>query len=159
MHTIKKGLDKSLEFICMILMVLMTSLVTWQVFTRYVLNNPSTTSEILAKYLFIWLVLYGAAYVFGLKEHMAITFVKDKLPLKVQYIMDILIELMIGIFAGCVMVQGGWESTIKQMAQMDSTLQVPMGVIYSAIPISGVIVIFYGIYNILGTLKKFQKEV
>lgn len=158
MHTIKKVIDKILEVVCMGLMVMMTVLVTWQVFTRYVLNNPSAISEVLAKYLFVWLVLFGTAYVFGLKEHMSITFVKDKLPLKVQYILDFISEIIIAAFAGIVMIQGGWISTVKQMSQMDSSLKMPMGVVYSAIPISGVIIIFYCIYNILVVSKKFKME-
>ena len=45
METLRKGLDKVLEFICCILLALMTILVTWQVVSRYVLNNPSTITE------------------------------------------------------------------------------------------------------------------
>lgn len=157
MQAMKKVVDKVLEVVCMSLMVVMTCLVTWQVFTRYVLNNPSAISEVLAKYLFVWLVLFGAAYVFGLREHMAITFIKEKIPLKVQYLFEIFAETIIALFSAGVMIQGGLAATIKQMAQMDSSLKIPMGVIYAAIPAAGILIIFYCICNIVSIVKKIKK--
>ena len=159
MHTLKKVVDKILEIFCMSLMAFMTVLVTWQVFTRYILNNPSATSEVLAKYLFVWMVLYGTAYVFGLREHMSITFIKESFPLKIQYILELITEGVLIAFAVMVMLQGGLVSTVKQMVQLDSALQIPIGVLYSAIPISGLLIIFYSIYNIFLVVSKFRKGV
>ena len=39
METLRKRLDKVLEFICCTLLALMTILVTWQVVSRYVLKS------------------------------------------------------------------------------------------------------------------------
>ena len=52
METLRKRLDKVLEFICCTLLALMTILVTWQVVSRYVLNNPSTVTEELVLFSF-----------------------------------------------------------------------------------------------------------
>lgn len=154
MKTIKNILDKIVEFFCIGIMGIMTILVTWQVFTRYVLNNPSTITEQSAQYLFVWLVLYGAAYVFGKRDHMAITFIKEKMPLKLQAVMEVIQEMVIALFALGVMVYGGYISSLRQMAQMDAALQIPIGVVYSAIPISGGFVIFYALYNIKSIVEK-----
>lgn len=58
------------------------------------------------------------------------------------------------IFAGLVMVYGGFVITRMNLVQLDSILHIPTGVIYSIIPICGVIIIFYSIYNIGLELKK-----
>lgn len=39
--------------------------VVWQVLSRYVLGKPSTVTDELARYLFMWVALIGAAYTTG----------------------------------------------------------------------------------------------
>ena len=74
MEKMKKLFDRVLEVSCIALMSVMTILVTYQVITRYIFNKPSAVSEVLARYMFVWMVLLCAAYVFGLREHMNIPF-------------------------------------------------------------------------------------
>ena len=57
MNNIKHLIDKIVEIICIILLSAMTLLVTYQVIVRYFFNAPSTFSEVLSKYLFVWLVM------------------------------------------------------------------------------------------------------
>lgn len=145
--TLKHWVDKLLSWICIAIVASMTLLVTYQVVVRYLFNSPSAVSEVLSRYLFIWLILFGAAYVFGLKEHMAINFVKQKFAEKTQIVLEMLIELVTVVFAISIMIIGGYNSSVRQMWQMDSALQIPMGVIYAAIPISGALMVFYFLYN------------
>lgn len=154
MNAIKDILDKIIEWFCIILMGIMTILVTWQVITRYVFNNPSVFTEKTCQYLFVWLIMYGSAYVFGKREHMKISFVRDMARPSIQKILDCLQEIIIAIFTIGVMIYGGYWGSMTQLAQSDATLGIPIGVIYSAIPISGVIVIFYVVNNIIKILKK-----
>ncbi|KGQ32597.1 C4-dicarboxylate ABC transporter permease [Gallibacterium genomosp. 2] len=145
---IKKILDRAIEWICIFIVGLMTVLITYQVVVRYVFNSPSAVSEILSRYLFVWLILFAGAYVFGLREHMEIAFLKNKFPPKLQVVADSISEIVIATFAIGVMIIGGYSATVRQMFQLDSALQIPIGVIYSAIPISGAIIVFYSICNL-----------
>ncbi|NDL68366.1 TRAP transporter small permease [Anaerotalea alkaliphila] len=149
MKTIRGTLDRIVEWFCIVTMGVMTLLVTWQVITRYFFNNPSAITERLTQYLFVWLVLYGAAYVFGKRDHMAIVFVEEKLPPSIRRVVEILQEVLIGVFAVGVMVYGGYQSTLKQMVQADASLGIPMGVVYSAIALSGICIVFYSVHNIM----------
>ncbi|KGQ35277.1 TRAP transporter small permease [Gallibacterium anatis] len=148
LFSIKKILDRVIEWVCIFIVGLMTILITYQVVVRYVFNSPSAVSEILSRYLFVWLILFAGAYVFGLREHMEIAFLKNKLPPKLQVIADSISEIAITAFAIGVMIVGGYSATVRQMFQLDSALQIPIGVIYSAIPISGAIIVFYSICNL-----------
>ena len=154
MESIKRILDKIIEVFCIVIMAVMTLLVTWQVFTRYILNSPSAITEQLSQYLFVWLILYAAAYVFGKREHMKITFIREKISEELGIIFDVSQEIIIAIFALSIMTYGGLISTLKQMDQMDASLQIPIGVVYSAIPISGIFIVFYSIYNLINIVKK-----
>lgn len=156
MEKIKKLFDRVLEVSCIALMSVMTVLVTYQVITRYIFNRPSAVSEVLARYLFVWMVLLCAAYVFGLREHMNIPFVKDKLPLKGRLVCDLVGEIIIALFGLGVMVAGGYIGAVRQIGQLDSALQISMGIIYAAIPLSGISMVFYFFYNVTSLLKEYK---
>ena len=78
MKALRKVLDKLLEVVCCLLLVLMTFTATWQVVSRYVFKSPSTWSESVTLIAFVWMALLASAYVFGKQEHMQMTFIFDK---------------------------------------------------------------------------------
>ena len=156
METLRKGLDKVLEFICCTLLALMTILVTWQVVSRYVLNNPSTITEELVLFSCVWMGLLGGAYLFGKNEHMAMTFLFDKLSEKNQIKVRIFFELVIMAFAVFILVFGGYNMSKLSMGQLSSSLQIPMGYVYLALPLSGITTVIYNILNISDIVKELS---
>ena len=158
METLRKGLDKVLEFICCTLLALMTILVTWQVVSRYVLNNPSTVTEELVLFSFVWMGLLGGAYLFGKNEHMAMTFLFDKLSEKNQIKVRIFFELVIMAFAVSILVFGGWNMSKLSMGQLSSSLQIPMGYVYLALPLSGITTVIYNALNISDIIKELSGD-
>lgn len=156
MKTAKKIVDKIMEFASIAIMILMVLLVAWQVIARYFLGRPSTFSEMLTRYLFVWLVLITATYVFGKRDHMCITFLKDKLPAAIKNIVDILIEVINIIFSLTVMTAGGFAVAKMQMVQEDATLHIAMGLVYAVIPICGIVTTFYCLYNLMENIRERQ---
>ncbi|MFC0271807.1 TRAP transporter small permease [Metabacillus herbersteinensis] len=154
MKVIKNILDKVLGALCIALFGFLVLLVTWQVITRFVFNDPSVISEELAKYCFVWLVLFGSAYVFGENGHMAIEFIKDKLPTKLKLGVEVFIEIVVILFAALVLVKGGFNATSLAWTQISAALQIPVGYLYAALPISGICIIFYCFFNIYLILTK-----
>jgi TRAP-type C4-dicarboxylate transport system permease small subunit len=53
--------------------------------------------------------------------------------------------------------QGGYKASVRQMWQQDSALEIPMGVIYSALPISGALILIYFAINQVKLIDKFQQ--
>lgn len=158
METIRKGLDKVLEFICCSLLALMTIFATWQVASRYIFNKPSTVTEELVLICFVWMGLLGAAYIFGKQEHMRMSFLVDKLSERNQTKVKIFSEIVVILFAALVLVFGGFKMSQLSMGQISSSLQIPMGYIYLALPLSGVITIVYNILNIYDFVKELAND-
>lgn len=154
MVTVKKWVDFVLRQICVVLFGLLVILVVWQVFTRLVLNNPSAVTEELAKYTFVWVVLFGGALVFGERGHLAVEFIKIKLPRKLRIGVEILIEIFTAVFTITVLLIGGYYATQIAWNQLSAALQIPVGYMYMAMPISSFFIIFYSIYNIYDVIKK-----
>lgn len=153
MDNIRLVLDKMMRVFNVCVFSLLTLLTVWQVLTRYLFNNPSTWSEEMASYLFAWVTLLGAAYVFGKREHMNIPILLDKASPKVQKILAVFNEIIILIFAVVVLIYGGISITSLTMSQMSSSLPVAMGYFYAAIPISGVFTALYSVLNIHDIVK------
>ena len=157
MKKLKQMIDKAVEWFSIALVIVMVLLVLWQVIARYLLNSPSSFSEALTRYLFVWLVLITSTYAFGSREHMYISALNDRLRGKTRTVVNILIEVLTFLFAACVMVFGGSIITRMQMVSLDSSLHIPMGVVYAVIPVCGVITVFYCICNILEELEKAKE--
>ena len=122
--------------------------VVWQVLSRYVMGKPSTITDELARYLFMWVALIGAAYTTGQKRHLAIDLLTMKLTGVRKAINELIIQLAIAIFAFVVLVYGGANLALKTLetGQLTPALGIEMGYIYFCLPISGVLMMFYSIY-------------
>lgn len=147
MSKVRNIIDKVLEAASIVILGVMTVLVVYQVVTRYVFNSPSSWSEAVVTYGFIWLAMLCGAYVFGKRDHMAMTFVLDKFKGGHKIIVEMLNELLIFLFAVGVLLFGGYFGALKQMTQADSILPISMGVIYIAIPLAGICMVVYFICN------------
>lgn len=149
----KRLLDVALQWLCIGLLAALVVIVAWQVFTRQVLSAPSTWSEELAKYVFIWLGLFGAALVFGERGHIAVDFLVTKLPAQVQRWNAALCQLVILAFAALVLVYGGWQVTELAWNQSVPGLPLMVGWLYLALPVSGALVIFYSAYHLAAVVR------
>ena len=150
---IKTVLTKALNGVAGMSFIVMVALTCWQVFTRYVLKNPSTWSEELVSYLFAWMSLMGASIVTSENGHMNIPVLVDRLNPQMRSYMRILHELIALLFSLAILVYGGWQISRLAMGQMTSSLGVPVGIFYFVMPLCGVLNIIYTIINIAEIAK------
>nr|WP_321446092.1 TRAP transporter small permease [uncultured Cohaesibacter sp.] len=119
--------------------------VVWQVVSRFILGTPSTTTDEIARFLFMWVAFMGAAYTLGQKRHLAIDIVSLWLEGKSLRNVRILVYVIVAAFASVVMTYGGWQLMMKTLdsGQVTPALRIPMGYVYGAIPVAGVTMLFY----------------
>ncbi|MFC2166845.1 TRAP transporter small permease [Acidobacteriota bacterium] len=160
LRNIKTSVDKILEGILIVLMAANVLNVLWQVFTRFVLKNPSSFTEELARYLLIWIGLLGASYVAGRKMHLAIDVVVNRLSGRIKRLTEYLIEVLIFIFALSVMVFGGIRlvSITLALNQISAVLRIKLGYVYLVLPLSGLILMFYSLLFLMEIYTK-QKDI
>lgn len=147
--SIRKWMDKIIMGACVVLFGLMVIVGSYQIITRYFFNKPSTVSEELLTFSFVWMALLASAYVFGIRDHMRMGFLADKIQGKGRIVLDIVIEILILVFALLTLVWGGSAIMQLSMQQMTASLGVPMGYIYTILPVSGVAIVVYSILNII----------
>ena len=154
MEGLRKILNYSLSVLAGISFLAMVGLTCWQVFTRYILQNPSSWSEEMVSYLFAWMSLFGASIVVGERGHMNIPILVERMGTKARKIFSILGEVVALLFAAVILVYGGVQIANLAMGQMTSSLGVPVGVFYVVLPISGVLNIAYTVLNIVDIATK-----
>ncbi len=134
-----------LRAVITVIFVVLVACVSWQVISRYVLGTPSTITDELARFLFMWLALIGGAYTLGLRRHLAIDLLTQKLSGRARVASEGFTLIAIAGFATLVMIRGGGQLVLKTMAsgQVTPALQLPMGLVYGAIPFAGAIILFY----------------
>ncbi len=152
---VRKFIDSSIRYTLVFLMGLLVIVVVWQVFSRYILNAPSTFTDELARFLLIWVSFLGAAFFSGKNQHIAINVLPTRLNPINRRRLNITNNVIIILFVGCVFVIGGarlvWITST--FLQLTPTLQIPMAVIYSIGPISGLLIIYYKLTGILDFMR------
>jgi TRAP-type C4-dicarboxylate transport system permease small subunit len=148
---IRNKIDKVLAKLLIIIMSIMVINVLWQVFSRYFLGAPSSFTDELARYLMIWIGILGAAYVSGRNKHVAIDVLPSRLSAKTQKKLRLVVRILIILFCLLALVIGGFRLVYVTyvLDQFSPALQVPLAVVYMVIPISGLLVIYYKISDIL----------
>ncbi|WP_299996979.1 TRAP transporter small permease [uncultured Cedecea sp.] len=157
----KKPIDTVLAWFSIVIMTMLVFCVVWQVFSRYVLNSPSTMTDEIARFSMIWVALLGAAYTVGLQKHLSIDLFTHHLTGKKKYISAIVINIIISLFSCGALIYGGSRLFAKVLStgQVSPAMQLPMAYIYIVLPLSGVIIFYYCILFIIDALINIKKGV
>ncbi|OHB64059.1 MAG: hypothetical protein A2168_06130 [Planctomycetes bacterium RBG_13_50_24] len=158
--SIKKVLDRSLELLVTVVVAVLVVDVLWQVFTRFVLKNPSTWTEELAVFMLIWVSLLGAAVALNRGAHLGIDYFVGKLSPRKRLYTEIFAFLCISIFSLTIMVIGGIDlvgSTLK-LEQMSPALGIKVGYVYLAVPISGLFLLLYSTIGMFERLIRLLRN-
>ena len=144
-------LNKCIEYLLVVIFGLLVIDVVWQVVSRYLVGQSSSFTEEFARFSLIWLTVLGAAYINGQEEgHLSMDFLLNKLPAKKRKGRQKVIQVLMAVFALIVMVIGGGNLvyTTLSLGQTSSALHIPLGYVYAIVPLSGLLIIYFSIYNI-----------
>jgi TRAP-type C4-dicarboxylate transport system permease small subunit len=134
-------------FLALILGV-MTVLIFWQVFARFVVGSPLTFSEELSRFLMIWLAMLGSSYALREGTLIAIDLLPDAVKGKKRLIVKSLISFMVIIFSVILVVQG-WEMSMTVSTQIAPSTRISMFIPMFALPIGGLLLIMNSIATLI----------
>jgi len=151
-YKIEEKLDIFIKTLLTVLVFLIFLITLAQVLNRFFFNRSIVWVEIIAKYLFIWVVFTGIAYGIKIKSHFKMTEVLEKFPKKIQYLIIsisnfIIIILFIVILLSSIPLL---KSSIKRIAFGTNIL---MFYFYLVIPVGSFLSIFYYVLRIIKNNK------
>lgn len=124
-------------------LVLISAVIPWAVYTRYVLNRAASWPEPMAVLLMIVLTFFGAAACYRARLHMRVSFFVSLLPEAAQQAVALLVELLMALVAlfmvdwGIKLVAATWQNSIADFPALS------VGVTYLPIPIGGAILFLF----------------
>ncbi len=155
----RQKIDRILELVLVALFVVMLLSVLWQVFSRFFLSTPSTITDEISSFGLIWVGLLGAAYATGKNLHLAIDLLPGSVVKRNRVWFDGFVYGAIAIFAISVLVIGGvrlsWVTFI--LGQRSAALEIPLGVIYLVLPLSGLLIVYYCLDHFLKIRKPINR--
>jgi TRAP-type C4-dicarboxylate transport system permease small subunit len=124
-------------------LVLISAVMPWAVFTRYVLNSAASWPEPTAILLMIALTFIGGAACYRRRAHMNVSFFVVMLPAALRMAVEFVAELLVAVMAvfmvmyGARLVQVTWYNTIPDFPSLS------VGVTYLPIPIGGAALLLF----------------
>ncbi len=164
--SINSYINSFLRVVLSVFMTVMIVAVVWQVFTRFVLQDPSSFTDELSRYLLIWIGVLGGAYTYAIKRHLALELIAPRLSDNGQLVLGIIINLIIIAFAVVAFIYGGSAlvaNTLKH-GQISPGIVIAgkhllIGYVYVVVPLTGYIITYFGIVDIISSvLKLVNKE-
>jgi TRAP-type C4-dicarboxylate transport system permease small subunit len=142
----RRAMD-TLYHLCVVIgctaLVLISAIIPWAVFTRYILNSAASWPEPLAVLLTIVLTFIGAAAGYRFNLHMNVSYFADRLPAGFRAWLDLVVQLLMALIALFMIVWGGrlvgvtWHNSIADFPFLS------VGVTYLPIPVGGVCLLLF----------------
>jgi TRAP-type C4-dicarboxylate transport system permease small subunit len=153
------AITKILSLFLIFLMSIIVLDVTWQVFTRFILQDPSSFTEELAGFLLIWIGLLGASYALYTKAHLGIDVLTMRLQGNQKRFVEILISIIIFLFALFILFIGGLRlvNLTFTLNQISPAIGIPMCYVYLVLPLTGALMMYYSFVFFIMSIK--QKEI
>jgi TRAP-type C4-dicarboxylate transport system permease small subunit len=137
------GLYLACAVLASVSLVLISAVIPYGVYTRYVLNRAASWPEPMAILLTIVLTFFGAAACYRANMHVRVGLLVDLLPPPWRRLVEIIAEGLLGLVGFFMVVWGGelvaatWYQSIAEFPSLS------VGVTYLPIPIGGGILLLF----------------
>ena len=124
-------------------LVLVSAVIPWAVYTRYILNSASSWPEPMAVLLTVGITFIGAANCYRQRIHMNMTVGTDLLPPRLRAASAVLSEVLMGVVAlfmllwGIKLVMATWGNSVDEFPWLS------VGVTYMPIAVSGAMMFLF----------------
>ncbi|MFV0490476.1 MAG: TRAP transporter small permease [Pseudorhodobacter sp.] len=142
------GINRIAAFACHCLLAAITGVTVLQVFLRFVFNNPTSWSEEIALLCLIWFGLLAVAIGIRRHQHVAITFLRDKLPPISAGFLDYAAQVAMGVFMFVVMYFGNDLIALAGIQVLPAS-RLPKWLLYLPAILGGALGVINAIANIL----------
>lgn len=124
-------------------LVLISAIIPWAVYTRYILNSAASWPEPMAVLLMIAVTFIGAANCYRQRIHMNMTVGTNLLPPRFRSVAAVISELLMAAMALFMMIWGMKLVLATSGNSVDEFPWLSVGVTYLPIPISGAMMFLF----------------
>lgn len=135
------------------LVMVLTVIVSYQVFSRYVdFVPPYLWTEEASRFCFIWTVLLGAAIAVREGTHFTIDVLPQDMPAWLQRTVEVMVLLLVAVIA-LVMIFGGLRFAEVGWGRISTTSGIRLAWVYAAIPVSGFSILLFVVEQLVDVFR------
>ncbi len=150
------ALNRLVGWILAALLAVMTVLITWQVFARFVMGSPLTFSEEVSRFAMVWMTMLGAAYAYRHGTLISVDILTGLGGPKVTRVLNLVIAICSIVFAW-VLLSEGISITGRVVGQTAPSTRVSMAWLYAAIPVGAGLIILNALAILADELRKTRE--
>lgn len=122
---------------------------------RYAFDLSVSWTQESSRYLLIWLAWISVSYAIKEQRHIRVETIKNLLPEKGKMVVDMIVTLLFSVFAIFLAFIGTqFVLDIKSSGQGSPMMGIPMWVVYSILPLSGVLMVLRLVEQFIFIFKK-----
>lgn len=149
---------KIIDLIIIILMFSLVALVSFQVLNRFILHIPAAWTEEMARYNFVWVSLYGSVKALKMKSHLSVDIVIETMKSeRGKRIIDLIATFLTLVFT-VVLIVTGYQYMAGSIGVNCEFGAFPISVIYSSLPISGVLMFIVSMMQLVQDIKALRGD-
>lgn len=140
-----------------LLLVGMALITLFNVLSRYLMGNPLSWAEEVATYLFVWMVMFGAAMALKTREHFVIEFFVDRFSGSRRGMTRVCVAALVVLACGIIFVNGliylswGWNA-VTPATEMSRAIP------YSAVAIGGGLMLIRSVGLLMHEVASLKTE-
>ncbi len=144
---------KVVDILITILMFSLVAMVFFQVVNRFILHIPAAWTEEMARYNFVWASLYGSIKALKMKCHLSVDIlVETRKSEKTKNIINLIASVFVIIFT-VILTTTGYGYMMANMGVGCEFGPFPLAIIYSAVPITGLMMFIISIGQMFEQVK------
>ncbi|MFZ4451588.1 TRAP transporter small permease [Salibacterium aidingense] len=152
-----KGIETVLFYTVGVIFLFLFLLNVTQILLRTLTSYSLLWSVDLSQFIIIWIVALGAVVALRRNEHLAIDYLKYKIPKKWGTVIDLITRTIFLLFF-IILTVTGWEVVEAQQGIRYTILGWSTSYAYLSLPVSGVIMVLFLIESLVQIFKKYRKE-
>jgi TRAP-type C4-dicarboxylate transport system permease small subunit len=124
-----------------------------QVVLRFGFNSPQTWAEEVARYLFVWVTMLGAAIAFSRDSHIRLDAIVKLLPAAAEKPLDLLRRVLEAVAVGFLLYSGAIVAWQNRSSVFYTLPAVPQLIFYAAVPVGAALMLIYILRGILRRVR------
>ena len=134
------------------ILAIMTIAVFFQVIMRFLGRSPIDGIDEIPRYLFVWLVMIGAASAMYRREHTVLDYFVNLLGPRGRAVVSVFVNL-VGILFLAYLIKLSWVLVPNAQLQTSAGLELPLGYVFAAIPVGSALLILPMLRNLIQAVK------
>lgn len=144
------------EAVAVALLAILVTLVTMQVFMRYIMHSPLVWSEEMARMSFIWFAFIGAGLGFRYHLDLRVTFFADMLPTRYGLLLRLVIHVVEVAFM-IVILWNGWFLNERIFSTPTPALYWTKSTFYGGIMGGGLVILAYALVRVKEVIEAMRE--